>query len=73
MSARKEAAAAALHLARQKATFQVVGRPLVRNGRKLKPGTRISLTQADADILLGRGRVEPATRKAKPADPDAGR
>jgi hypothetical protein len=29
-------------------------RGLVRNGRKLKPGARIRLSQADADVLLGR-------------------
>jgi hypothetical protein len=67
VSPREEAAAAARNEGRKTATYAVKGRPLVRNGRTLQPGARLRLCQADADILLERGRVARAGGKVSPA------
>jgi hypothetical protein len=67
MTAREEAAEAARAKGREKATFEVVGSRLSRNGRSLRPGARIRLQRADADVLVAAGRVKPA--RGKPADP----
>ena len=73
MTAKQEAAAAALEQGRLLSMYEVRDRPLVRNGRMLKPGTRVRLCQADADILLERGRVKRAGGKpAKPVEDAAG-
>jgi hypothetical protein len=70
---RQEAAAAAREQGRQVSTYSVGERGLVRNGRQLKSGARIRLSQADAEILLGLGRIKRAGGKpSNPADPGAG-
>jgi hypothetical protein len=63
ISARAAAAEAARAAGRAQATFEVVGRALVRNGRTVKVGARIKLAQADADVFLATGRIKPAKGK----------
>ena len=69
MTAREEAVAAAREQGRQVSSYVVEERGLVRNGRTLKAGARIRLSQADADVLLAAGRIRRA--KAKSAGSDA--
>ena len=71
MSPREEAAAAAREEGRKTATYAVKGRSLVRNGRTLQPGARLRLSQADADILLERGRIVRAGGKVTAAGSDS--
>lgn len=72
MTPREEAAAAVREQGRQVSTYAVTDRGLVRNGRTLKQGARVRLSHADADVLLGLGRIVPVKGKQKPADPEAG-
>lgn len=66
MTAREEAAAAAREQSRMVASYEVVDRPLERNGRTLKPGARVRLSQADGDALGGRVR-RAGGKTSKPA------
>lgn len=52
-------------------TYEIVGRPLVRNGRRLSTGTKVRLHPADGDLLVARGRLKASSGKATDGMEDA--
>jgi len=46
--------------------YEVAGRPLHHNGKRLKPRAKVAMSAEDAFVLIQRGRLRtPAERPAK--------
>lgn len=65
MDRRQEEALAARAAGRELGSYEVVGKPLTHNGASHQPGAILSLHNADADILVARGRVALAVAKRR--------